>query len=766
MFDSRSSKDLNLKIFLLMLFCLSLLATVALSFGGDGSSSNPYQITNCNQLQNMSTDLTANYELISNVNCSDTSNWNGGSGFAPIGLDSTNLFNGTFDGNYNVISGLYIDRDTGGIGLFGKTGSGFLVEDVGVENVYMPVGRKVGGLVGRNEGTVENCYSTGFTNASYSVGGLVGENYGNISNSYSTASASAFDPGNYVAGLTGVNRGNVSNSYSTGNVTGAGSNIGGLIGLQDDGVCSNSFWDVNTSSQSNSACGTGKTTDQMKNVDTYTDSATTGLSNPWDFVGDPNDDIDSNDTWYMEDYPGFYSVSYEISSCGELQGIEKDLEGDYTLINDINCSSTIKWNEEKGFKPVGNGSNKFNGTFNGRGNYVEGLFIDRDASRIGLFGESGDSSIIKNLGLKYANISGIAYTGGLVGVNWGLVLNSYVKGSVSGSDDRIGGLVGYSRGKILNSYTTGSVTGDAHIGGLVGLPTDPVINCSSQANVEGNGNIGGLAGYNYGRISNSYTMGDVTGQWGGVGGLVGDNKGPIENSYATGFVSGGDYTGGLIGKNSSSHICTNSFWNVNTTGQATSAQCENGGKTTSEMKNIATYTSTNTSGLSSAWDFVGNPNDDTSGEDIWYMDGYPELTGISEPPYASVTDPQDGEEVTDLPTNITLTATVQNPSGGNMTVEFINENDNSTICSYSDVENGSTVNCTWYINEYTTHNWHIQTTTENGNTTQTDTYTLNTQQQEVIVGTTTSSAPGLNPILAIFIFSLSLIYFIRTEKYL
>lgn len=58
---------------LLLLFSTFGASTFA---GGSGTSSDPYQIDNCTQLQNMNTNLTASYELISNIDCSGTNTWN------------------------------------------------------------------------------------------------------------------------------------------------------------------------------------------------------------------------------------------------------------------------------------------------------------------------------------------------------------------------------------------------------------------------------------------------------------------------------------------------------------------------------------------------------------------------------------------------------------------------------------------------------------------------------------------------------------------
>jgi hypothetical protein len=110
------------------------------------------------------------------------------------------------------------------------------------------------------------------------VGGLIGLNiYGEILNCYSTSSVSG---SSNVGGLAGVNQGTVSSCYSAGGVEGA-TDVGGLAGslnadsFYPDGTVSDSFWDTETSGQTTSAGGTGKTTDQMKQKPTFLD---------WDFT--------------------------------------------------------------------------------------------------------------------------------------------------------------------------------------------------------------------------------------------------------------------------------------------------------------------------------------------------------------------------------------------------------------------------------------------------------------------------------------------------
>jgi hypothetical protein len=125
----------------------------------------------------------------------------------------------------------------------------------------------VGGLVGRNDGTVSNCYATGTVTGRGSVGGLVGDSHeGTVSESYSISSVSG---NSSVGGLVGSHYdATVKKCYSAGSVAGT-SSVGGLVGHNLEGTVSDSFWDIETSRQSASAGGTGKTTAELKNVATF-----------------------------------------------------------------------------------------------------------------------------------------------------------------------------------------------------------------------------------------------------------------------------------------------------------------------------------------------------------------------------------------------------------------------------------------------------------------------------------------------------------------
>ena len=216
-----------------------------------------------------------------------------------------------------------------------------------------------------------------------------------------------------------------------------------------------------------------------------------------------------------------------------------------------------------GWAPIGGASNAFAATFDGGapGFTVSNLTINNSSlDRVGLFGETGPGSVVRNVTLADVNITGRTSTGALVGRNNGSILDSSATGIVSGTEDT-GGLVGaivHPGGVIVGSTAGVSVTGRAagqYIGGLAGLNNGLIIDSRATGDVTGVKWVGGLVGSNDGTggvnsIRGSTAAGAVTGSGDLVGGLVGWNNGQISSSHATGTVTGSAYVGGLVGSNS------------------------------------------------------------------------------------------------------------------------------------------------------------------------------------------------------------------------
>ncbi len=192
--------------------------------------SEPFEITNWHQLNEVRDNLTFNYILMEDL---DQNSLGYGEfvdyqkGWDPIGED-VEAYLGNFDGNNKVINDLYINRGTEDyIGLFAKSGG--IIENLEIEVLNLTGNKNVGGLVGENEGDIINCNVSGTIEGNEYVGGLIGTNKGSINYSWATGEISG---SGYLGGLVGLNfvGSEIFKSYAQADVTGENNNIGGLIG--------------------------------------------------------------------------------------------------------------------------------------------------------------------------------------------------------------------------------------------------------------------------------------------------------------------------------------------------------------------------------------------------------------------------------------------------------------------------------------------------------------------------------------------------------
>ncbi len=293
---------------------------------GAGTQTNPYQVENQFHLERINDNLVkTHYILMADIDLSTTTystaiiapdGDSGTSGFEGIS------FSGIFDGNGHKITGLNID--TNGekkyyVGLFGRVNDG-TIKNLALENININVGDNswyIGGIAGWNNSVMlTNCYTTGqITTGQYSetMGGLVGENRGTITSCYSEVTMNTGQGAKFIGGLVGWNGmvggspkpGVISNCYAKGIVNGTagaysnpwsyggsgglvGANwyglisdsysltqlsnaqvIGGLCGYSNNGTISGCFWDIETTGIASSNGGTGLTTAQMIDNDTF-----------------------------------------------------------------------------------------------------------------------------------------------------------------------------------------------------------------------------------------------------------------------------------------------------------------------------------------------------------------------------------------------------------------------------------------------------------------------------------------------------------------
>ena len=175
----------------------------------------------------------------------------------------------------------------------------------------------------------------------------------------------------------------------------------------------------------------------------------------------------------------------------------------YELDADIDLD-VAPYNTGQGWEPIGNYSAPFTATFEGNGNIIADLFIERStADYVGLFGVVDSVGAIRNVGLIGVDVTGGDWVGGLAGVSGGRMSSSYAAGDVAGQD-LVGGLVGDNNGVIIACYATGTVASQSVGGGLAGGNT-----------------YSSAVQFNSGIIVASYAAGTVAGDASGLVGQLG-----------------------------------------------------------------------------------------------------------------------------------------------------------------------------------------------------------------------------------------------------
>ena len=570
---------------------------------------------------------------------------NSGAGWAPIGT-----FTATFKGNGHAISNLFIKRTSifDVIGMFSFTASSTRIETVGLVDAYVHGGAYVGGLVGRNRGTVAASYIAGEVRGTHTtIGGLVGYNdgagahAGAIVASYSTAAVAGGSAAN-VGGLVGfaASGSSISASYSIGTVSTTGSGRGGFVGSgtfsgADPATISASYWDTVTTSiadDNDNNAPEGETSNKLKSVTSYTDiyadwnvdvDGAAGNDDPWDFgttseypalkFGGMDPHIQRGD--YDHDNDGLI----EIRSLAQLDAVRHDLNGNgdataaayaaafprrnTTSANRMGCPSGTCSGYELAahldFDTDGDGS-----TYIGTGSSASG--------------DSGDAYYNSNAGFARigSDTSGSQYEATFKG-NGYTISNLFIRSATLGENDR--GLFGATSSSariesvfLIDPY----VRGNLYVGALVGSNRGTVTSSyTSGGNVYGFSYVGGLVGYNYGTVRAAYSTTAAGGTGGPIAGLIGrqDTGATVSASYAAGSVTVdfGSSRLGFVGQVSGT--IENCYWDTNATGIGDDGDSNMPeGKTRTKLQSETSYTdiyanwnvdADGTSGSDDPWDF-------------------------------------------------------------------------------------------------------------------------------------------------------------------
>ncbi len=452
-------------------------------------------------------------------------------GDSPTGGIAGNNSQGKIENCYNtgeIITSSGTESFTGGIA--GKN-------TAAIENSYNTATisgyKATGGIAGSNDqnsadtGSIKNSYNLGnITSTSDAAGGIAGKNTVAIENSYNTAKISGTTA---TGGIAGTNSDKIQNCYNTGEISGS-TNAGGIAGTNSNGTIANCYYLKDMAQKG--IGGTDKDTPgtvDVKNADDFKKLASS-------LNGDSGSAWEDSSflkrpilTAAPEGGNGKEATPYTIPDKPTLEKIRNYINDDddggsgehFKLTADINLdgSDGEQWTpigiyEPATFPELVSTEKPFQGTFDGDGHKISGLYIKTSNESKGLFGYIGTTGTVKNLGVE-GSVTAYNYSGGIAGKNEGTITYCYSGVNLVGKGNvGYGGVAGQNKGKIENCYNTGSISGGNFVGGIAGYCDGGTIeNCYNT-----NGNITATASVSY--------FGAITGQL--------QNNSTVKNCYYLG----------------------------------------------------------------------------------------------------------------------------------------------------------------------------------------------------------------------------------------
>ena len=588
----------------LMLVAAMLMSSVASAVSlikpsGEGSSSNPYQISTAAHLywfaglvNGTLTDgtakntaacakLTANITVNSGVLKSDgtinSDNVSDFTAWTPIGYFNSSsdyaCYNGTFDGNGKTISGLYLSNNTlSYMGLFGYSSG--TIKNVGVVDSYFKGYVYIGGVCGLNSGKVELCYSKSYLYGS-NIGGVCGLNFPGavITNCYSTG---IIKGGENVGGVCGANtNASITNCHNVGSLSGSTS-VGSVCG-NNTGTISKCYYDnvkckikgINGSDVSDQA--EGKSTTQFQRGEVAY------------LLQGSQSEIVWGQTIGTDSYPviGGKEVFYGYIDCQNGMTYSNNTETSDTPLHSYNNGFCTVCNayqpaeqvsdthypelcyEYKGYYAIENAGQLywFADQVNNHRNLINVVLTANITVNSGVIDSNGSLASNTSSFRQWTPIGWWTETGsvkynGIIDGN-----NHYISGLYFNDENANSvGLLGYTVGTVRNLGIIGSYfKGGNNVGSMYGYGSGRIINCFFyHGQVHGTQYVGGMCGNSYGTstlMCNSYMTGTVSGTK-NVGSMCGYSaqENTIANCYydkekcSIGGINGSDVAGQAEGK--------------------------------------------------------------------------------------------------------------------------------------------------------------------------------------------------------------------------
>ena len=385
--------------------------------------------------------------------------------------------------------------------------NGIAAEIVGLDNV--------GGIAGVNAGEINatemDLVNEGKVYGNQFVGGIAGDNSGtiaNVENAVLVLNITGSDA-KYFGGIAGRNSGTIQGAVNKNAVTvEGGSFVGGIIGQNTN---------------------TGQFNGVISNLGNVS-----GKENVGGVIGENNNQGLLNNT-SVERLSISNSGSVEASGGGAA-GIFYTHSGLIRNVDLTNSGTVTGGSSEEGvtgglfgtvnkIEVTDGHSQIWNSTLTNTGKVTGGGTVG------GLIGKN-EANVSHTSLINTGLVSGSTEqgtTGGLIGENTATIEGGryvdesglgyykyaiYNNGTVIGKDN-VGGLIGNNSGELVAAYNTGSVRGQTNVGGIVGVNSgtidqafNNVMTATNNGAISGDSNVGAIVGSNTRSVTNVYTAWD------------------------------------------------------------------------------------------------------------------------------------------------------------------------------------------------------------------------------------------------------------------
>ena len=473
---------------------------------------------NVNINARLTSNIAANENLLdSSGNVQGTPKYN----WTPIGRgysNSSDSYNGIFDGAGYSISGLY-SKGTGlYCGFFGQVNKG-TIKNLSIVDSYFGENScyYVGSFVGNGSGNIENCYSNATIVGLIYCGGIAGTMKGTISDCLYNGKIKGTDNSNAIASDR-YNYGTITNCYYKENCGLSSSRATSVTDeqlasgevaylLNGDYSAINWYQNIDKGEKDKLPTLNSEHYKVYKGENIYTNDINkhshiynNGICNICNKActhGKYENGICSECNYGVEE-PQLVDGYYEISSYGNLIWFQRYVDAGNININAkltadivanenlLDSSGNVQGTPKYNWVPIGivysSSSDSYNGIFDGADYSISGLYTNSTGNICGFFGQVNNGTI-KNLSIvdSYFGGNSCMYAGTFVAYDW-------------------------NDGNIENCYSNATIVGQYFCGGVAGRTRGTVSNCLYNGKIKGFSYSNAIVSdtHNYGTITNCY----------------------------------------------------------------------------------------------------------------------------------------------------------------------------------------------------------------------------------------------------------------------